>query len=45
MTVDGGVDVVPVEERGVGRLFDVRSGCEVDLVSVVVVVGLPELVG
>jgi hypothetical protein len=45
VTVDGGVDVVPVVERGDGVLVDERSGRVLELVSVVVVVGLPELVG
>jgi len=44
VTVDGGVEIVPVEERAEG-LVDRRTGAPVDLVSVVVVVGLPELEG
>ena len=45
LTVDGGgAEVVPVTEVD-GVLVDRRTGEEIDLVSLVVVVGLPELVG
>ena len=45
VTVDGvGAEVVPVTEVD-GVLVDRRTGEEIDLVSLVVVVGLPELVG
>lgn len=44
VTVDGGAVIVPVEERAEG-LVDARTGEVLDLVSVVVVLGLPELEG
>lgn len=43
VTIDGGVVVLDVAEVD-GVLVDVASGRPVDLVSVVVVTGLPELV-
>lgn len=42
VTVEGGVDLVPVAERD-GELVDRRSGAPIDLVSLVVVLGLAEL--
>lgn len=42
LTSEGGVDVVLVEEVD-GVLYDRASGAELDLVSLVVVLGLPEL--
>ena len=45
VTVEGGgAEVIPVTEVD-GVLVDRRTGEEIDLVSLVVVVGLPELVG
>ena len=45
VTVEGGgAEVIPVTEVD-GVLVDRRTGVEIDLVSLVVVVGLPELVG
>ena len=44
LTVEGGgAEVIPVTEVD-GVLVDRRTGAEIDLVSLVVVVGLPELV-
>ena len=42
VTVDGGVDVVPVREDRDGVLRSRRDGSEIDLVDVVVVVGLED---
>ena len=42
VTVDGGVDVVPVFEDREGVLRSRRDGSEIDLVDVVVVVGLED---
>ena len=42
VTVDGGVDVVPVFEDRDGVLRSRRDGSEIDLVDVVVVVGLED---
>lgn len=42
LTSEGGAEVVLVEERG-GVLYNRASGEELDLVSLVVVLGLPEL--
>lgn len=42
LTSEGGAEVVLVEERG-GVLYDRANGAELDLVSLVVVLGLPEL--
>ena len=42
VTVDGGVDVVPVREDREGVLRSRLDGSEIDLVDVVVVVGLED---
>lgn len=43
LTSEAGVEIVPIVEID-GEILDRRSGAPIDLVSVVVVLGLPELV-